>query len=74
MVGRGDKRANNRTMLQTVKRNNAAGYHGPAKIGFLWEGGGGGGVGKHLEAYLCTLNKDSVIELKNLKFVCVFAS
>ena len=41
MVGREDKRANNRTMISTLKHNAAAGYQGPAKIKVLK----GGGVG-----------------------------
>ena len=35
MVGREDKRTNNRTMLSTLKNNAAAGYQGPVKIELL---------------------------------------
>ena len=35
MVGREDKRTNNRTMLPTLKNNAAAGYQGPVKIELL---------------------------------------
>ena len=35
MVGREDKRTNNRTMLSTLKNNAAAGYQGPGKIQLL---------------------------------------
>ena len=35
MVGREDKRTNNRTMLPTLKNNAAAGYKGPVKIELL---------------------------------------
>ena len=35
MVGREDKRANNRTMLPTLKNNAATGYQGPVKIELL---------------------------------------
>ena len=35
MVGRGDKRTNNRTMLPALKNNAAAGYQGPVKIELL---------------------------------------
>ena len=39
MVGREDKRTNNRTMLPILKNNAAAGYQGPVKIELL-EGAG----------------------------------
>ena len=35
MVGREEKRTNNRTMLPTLKNNAAAGYQGPVKIELL---------------------------------------
>ena len=35
MVGREDKRTNNRTMFPTLKKNAAAGYKGPVKIELL---------------------------------------
>ena len=35
MVGREDKRTNNRTMLPTLKNNTAAGYESPVKIELL---------------------------------------
>ena len=35
MIGREDKRTNNRTMLPTLKNNAAAGYQGPVKIELL---------------------------------------
>ena len=35
MVGREDKRTNNRTILSTLKYNAAAGYQGPVKIELL---------------------------------------
>ena len=35
MVGREDKRTNNRTMLTALKNNAAAGYQGPVKIQLL---------------------------------------
>ena len=35
MVGREDKRTNNRTMFLTLKNNAAAGYQGPVKIELL---------------------------------------
>ena len=35
MVGREDKRTNNKTMLTTLKNNAAAGYQGPVKIELL---------------------------------------
>ena len=35
MVGREDKRTNNRTMLPALKNNAAAGYKGPMKIELL---------------------------------------
>ena len=35
MVGREDKKTNNRAMLPTLKNNAAAGYQGPVKIKLL---------------------------------------
>ena len=35
MIGRKDKRTNNRTMLPALKNNAAAGYQGPMKIELL---------------------------------------
>ena len=35
MVGRENKRTNNRTMFPTLKNNAAAGYQGPVKIELL---------------------------------------
>ena len=35
MIGREDKRTNNRTTLPTLKNNAAAGYQGPVKIELL---------------------------------------
>ena len=35
LVGREDKRTNNRTMIPTLKNNAAAGYQGPVKIELL---------------------------------------
>ena len=35
MVGREDKRTNNRTMFPALKNNAAAGYQGPVKIELL---------------------------------------
>ena len=35
MVGRGDKRTNNRTVFPSLKNNAAAGYQGPVKIELL---------------------------------------
>ena len=39
MVGREDKRTNNRTMLPALKNNAAAGYQGPVKIEVLTDAG-----------------------------------
>ena len=39
VVGREDKRTNNRTMLPTLKNNAAAGYKGPEKIELLKDAG-----------------------------------
>ena len=39
MVGREDKRTNNRTMLPALKNNATAGYMGPVKIELLKEAG-----------------------------------
>ena len=39
MIGREDKRTNNRTMLPTLKNNAAAGYQGPVKRELLKDAG-----------------------------------
>ena len=39
MIGREDKRTNNRTMLPALKNNAAAGYQGPVKIELLKSAG-----------------------------------
>ena len=39
MVGREDKRTNNRTMFPRLKNNTGAGYQGPVKIELLTDAG-----------------------------------
>ena len=47
MVGREDKRTNNRTMLPTLKNNASAGYQGPKEIELLRGAGPLGAPWRH---------------------------